>query len=209
MTVQDIRICFIGDSFVNGTGDETCLGWPGRLCAAAKSDDASFTYYPPRGREPLRGNLGVRRNTSADILQRWEHETSLRLPDSCDGRVVLSCGVNDMVIETSEPRVSVADSCTNVREILLGASSKYKTIMVGPAPVGDADLNTRLKSLSDAYAQQAKALNIPFIEIYTHLVADRKYLQESKHNDGYHPKSYGYNAIADIVCTSGNWWFEQ
>lgn len=26
MAVQDIRICYIGDSFVNGTGDESCLG---------------------------------------------------------------------------------------------------------------------------------------------------------------------------------------
>lgn len=26
-----MRICFIGDSFVNGTGDDTCLGWVGRI----------------------------------------------------------------------------------------------------------------------------------------------------------------------------------
>ena len=25
-----MRICFFGDSFVNGTGDDECLGWVGR-----------------------------------------------------------------------------------------------------------------------------------------------------------------------------------
>jgi len=33
MAAKDIRICFIADSFVDGTGDETYPGWAGRLCA--------------------------------------------------------------------------------------------------------------------------------------------------------------------------------
>jgi acyl-CoA thioesterase I len=197
MTVQDIRLCFIGDSFVNGTGDETCLGWAGRLCAAAKSRDISLTFY----------NLGIRRNTSADILQRWEHECALRLPDFCDGRVVLSCGVNDMVIENDQLRVTPEDSCQNVRKILRLAKAKYKTLMVGPAPVGDDELNTRLRILSAAYAQEAKALGIPYIEVFSPLVLDQKYLQESKINDGYHPGSYGYSAIAGVIGAANEWWF--
>ncbi|HZC55143.1 MAG TPA: hypothetical protein VE396_03730 [Xanthobacteraceae bacterium] len=32
---KPIRICFFGDSMVNGTGDDACLGWVGRICAAA------------------------------------------------------------------------------------------------------------------------------------------------------------------------------
>lgn len=31
-----MRICFIGDSFVNGTGDPECLGWAGRICVTAR-----------------------------------------------------------------------------------------------------------------------------------------------------------------------------
>lgn len=57
---HDIRICFVGDSFVNGIGDERALGWAGRLCAAANARGVPVTYY----------NLGVRRNTSKDILLR-------------------------------------------------------------------------------------------------------------------------------------------
>jgi lysophospholipase L1-like esterase len=40
---NDIRICFVGDSFVNGTGDETALGWAGRLCAVSVAPHESRT----------------------------------------------------------------------------------------------------------------------------------------------------------------------
>jgi hypothetical protein len=30
---MSIRICFFGDSIVNGTGDDACLGWVGRICS--------------------------------------------------------------------------------------------------------------------------------------------------------------------------------
>ena len=66
-----MRICFVGDSFVNGTGDPDCLGWAGRVCAAAQHDGHDITYY----------NLGVRRETTADIRDRWEREVSCRLPE--------------------------------------------------------------------------------------------------------------------------------
>ena len=57
---KDLRICFVGDSFVNGTGDETKLGWTGRVCAALEvnNPDLEITFY----------NLGIRRDTTEDIL---------------------------------------------------------------------------------------------------------------------------------------------
>ena len=59
-----MRICFIGDSFVNGTGDDDCLGWTGRICSAARRRGRDITLY----------NLGIRRDTTADIAARWERE---------------------------------------------------------------------------------------------------------------------------------------
>lgn len=141
---QDIRICFVGDSFVNGAGDETALGWAGRLCASASKNGILVTYY----------NLGIRRNTSEDILLRWEHECALRLPSSCDGRVVFSCGVNDTVIEGGKVRVRPEESSANIREILRGAK-KYKVLMVGPPPVDEHDQNERIPAISLAFAHEA------------------------------------------------------
>ena len=42
---KDLRICFVGDSFVNGTGDETKLGWTGRLCAALEANNPELRNY--------------------------------------------------------------------------------------------------------------------------------------------------------------------
>ena len=178
---QDIRICFIGDSFVNGTGDETALGWAGRLCAAASASGIPITYY----------NLGIRRNTSKDILLRWENECALRLPGTCDGRVVISCGVNDTVIENGKLRVTPTESRTNIRMILHGAR-KYKVIMVGPPPIDDNEQNTRIETISSAFAQEAELLGIPYVDLYSPLISDDAYKKEISRNDGAHPKSNGY-----------------
>ena len=81
--------------------------------------------------------------------------------------------------------------------------------MVGPAPVGNDKLNARLKILNAAYAQEENALDIPYIEIFSHLILDQKYLQESKKNDGYHSGSNGYSAITKIIGVSNDGRFRQ
>lgn len=193
---QDIRICFIGDSLVNGTGDEAALGWAGRLCALAHASDIPVTYY----------NLGIRRNTSKDILLRWESECTLRLPGSCDGRIVLSCGVNDTAIENGKVRVSSAESCANVRAILRGAK-QYTVLMVGPPPVLDDEQNERIESLSLAFARETQALGVPYIDLFSALCADDAYKREVARNDGSHPRSEGYSKMARIIGESPSWWF--
>lgn len=193
---RDIRICFIGDSLVNGTGDEAALGWAGRLCALAHASDIPVTYY----------NLGIRRNTSKDILLRWENECTLRLPDSCDGRIVLSCGVNDTAIENGKTRVDSAESCENVRAILRGAK-RYTALMVGPPPVLDDEQNERIESLSLAFARETKALGVPYIDLFSALCSDDAYKREIARNDGAHPRSEGYSKMARIIGASPSWWF--
>ena len=77
---RDIRICYIGDSFVNGIGDEKALGRAGRLCALADDGATRLTYY----------NLGFWRSISHDVLQRAESEICPRLPQRLDSHVVQS-----------------------------------------------------------------------------------------------------------------------
>ncbi|EAW38620.1 Lipolytic enzyme, G-D-S-L [Lyngbya sp. PCC 8106] len=90
-----MRICFVGDSFVNGVGDPSGLGWTGRVCVEAHQYKDEITVY----------NLGIRRETSADILKRWSGEVSCRLTSEYDSRVVFSFGVNDTTIEQGKTRV--------------------------------------------------------------------------------------------------------
>lgn len=196
MTTTDIRICFIGDSFVNGTGDETALGWTGRLCAAAAAGGVSVTYY----------NLGVRRDTTRDVLLRWQSECVRRLPDSCDGRIVISCGVNDTTFENGKPRVDPNTSCANIQRILADAN-QHRVMLVGPPPVADTDQNARIESLSARFAREAARAEVPYIELYSVLVVDRAYREAVANNDGAHPRSGGYLRIAEIVGASPTWWF--
>lgn len=193
--IPDIRICFVGDSFVNGTGDETALGWVGRLCAAANRE-AQVTYY----------NLGIRRDTSRDILRRWERECAVRLPEDCDGRVVISCGVNDAVIENGQLRVPQGESSANIREILHRVR-KYKVLMVGPPPIGEADQDVRVQALSAAFSQEAHVLGLPYIDIFSSLALDEAYKRELTENDGAHPRSGGYAKMARMIGASPDWWF--
>jgi hypothetical protein len=55
--LPQVRICFVGESFVNGAGDPECLGWTGRICVNANKKGYDITYY----------NLGVRRETSTEL----------------------------------------------------------------------------------------------------------------------------------------------
>ena len=43
--MTELRICFVGDSITQGTGDDTALGWPGRLIAAARAQGHDFCGY--------------------------------------------------------------------------------------------------------------------------------------------------------------------
>ncbi len=93
--VRDVRVLFFGDSLVAGVGDETGLGWVGRSVAAAHAAGIALTPY----------NLGVRRDTSRDILSRWENEARPRLAVEATMRVVFSFGANDTTIEGGRLRV--------------------------------------------------------------------------------------------------------
>src|SRR6185437_14426836 len=130
-----MRICFIGDSFVNGTGDDDCLGWPGRICADARRRGRDVTIY----------NLGIRRDTTADIAARWEREAAARLLPEHDGRLIFSFGVNDCVSEQpGTTRVAPRDAVANARTILGRAQAWWPTLMIGPPPTGEAELDDRV-----------------------------------------------------------------
>src|SRR5688572_13311739 len=123
--MAELRICFLGDSFVNGTGDPECLGWVGRICRAARGRGHDVTYY----------NLGIRRETSRELRARWQREAALRLPPASTGRLVFSFGVNDTTAEGPATRVPLAESLANAHAILAQARREHPTLLVGPPPV--------------------------------------------------------------------------
>src|SRR6476469_7461116 len=137
MKNDDLCICFIGDSYVNGTSDSEYLGWAGRVSVAARQKGYNLTSY----------NLGVRRETSSDILTRWHQDVAVRFPSSCKPFVVFSSGANDTTREGGRLRVPETLSADNTRAMLRAAQQRYATIMVGPPPGVDAEQNLRTRRL--------------------------------------------------------------
>lgn len=194
-----MRICFIGDSFVNGTGDSHYLGWAGRICATACNLGYDITYY----------NLGVRRETSADIKARWLREVSCRLSAEDDG-IVFSFGVNDTTLENGKTRIEFSNSTENICNILNTAKQMFPVLMVGPPPTVDVEQNFRIARLSNSFAKVCFELDLPYLDIFTPLQSSNIWMREAVENDGYHPSSAGYAELAQLIQNWISWlsWFK-
>ena len=194
-----MRICFVGESFVNGTGDPDCLGWAGRICANACHLGHDITYY----------NLGVRGETSSQLKERWQREITYRLPPEHNGRIVFSFGVNDTTIENGKTRVAFETSLENTRNILTVAKQMFPVLMVGTAPVVDLEQNQRIARLSTAFASVCNEIDVPYLDIFTPLQASEVWISEVIANDGYHPRAAGYAQLAQLVQNWQPWlsWF--
>lgn len=199
--MRDIRICFFGDSFTLGVGDPELLGWTGRVCRAAMAanPDLHLTAY----------NLGVRRDTSADIAARWRAEAERRLPSGTDGRLVFSFGANDTTLEAGEPRIPAEVSVSHCRQILTVAAARGPVLMIGPAPIDEGGQAERICALSRAYAEVCAGIGVPYLEIATPLIESGVWLEEARTLDGAHPRAAGYSLLARLVQEWTGWrsWF--
>ena len=191
--MKTMRICFVGDSFVNGTGDAECLGWTGRVCAEACGQGHDVTYY----------NLGVRRDTTDDILARWRAEVERRLPATAERRIVFSFGVNDVSVDGDEVRVPRERSLANARSILSEAAGICPVLMVGPPPTADDEINGRAAKLDAEFSGLCEELNVPYLPVTESLARSGVWTAEATENDGSHPRSGGYAELATLV---DNWW---
>jgi len=212
--MRDLRICFVGDSYVNGSGDERCLGWIGRLCERRFTRRFRLTFY----------DLGIRGATTGEIRARWKHECLSRFPDGADNRVVLQFGINDVAeIVGAGPRVEEDDSVMNAESIALEAAGSYPTLWVGvpPANVACSPMHPgegmviefskgAAIALNQRFIASAAKLGVPYLDIQTPLLANHHYMQSLTRGDRMHCDGSGYAIIADLVDNWDAWstWFE-
>jgi lysophospholipase L1-like esterase len=199
MRNEDIRVCFIGDSFINGTNDPECLGWTGRVTASARRKGYNLTSY----------NLGVRRETSSDIAHRWLAEAKPRLPGHCKSGIVFLFGVNDTTLEDGRVRVTEARSVENTRQILSAATRLATVLMIGPPPTADAEQNGRIDVLSRRLHLVAEQVAVPFLSVFEPLRQDSVWMSEVSADDGAHPRAEGYARLAALVEGWAHWWFPK
>lgn len=199
MDTDDHRICFVGDSLVHGAGDAQCRGWPGRITADARQRGLNIAHY----------NLGVRADTSHEIAVRWHLECAIRLPEHVKRYVVFSFGVNDITQENGVSRVSEEDSMKNFKAIISQASSLYQIAVIGPSPVADDARNRRISHLSKLFKVAAQHVHVPYLPVFDALLADTLWMSQVQGNDGSHPATEGYDALAKLVIAWPNWWFHH
>lgn len=188
-----LRLCFFGDSFVNGTGDPSGLGWVGRACAIQRTASPDLTVY----------NLGVRGDTAAQINLRWQAEAQARLDGVAptQRRLIFSFGANDSAQGLS-PRHSLAEA----ESLLRPAQAYARTLVIGPAPIADdAAADRRITSLCEDLAVLAVRLDLPYLPIHGFLRRQSSWMDEAGAGDGVHPNAGGYAALADFIQGWAPW----
>lgn len=185
---------FVGDSLVAGVGDPAGMGWVGRVVAASFGLGLPLTAY----------NLGVRGETSEQVAARWRTEALPRLTPGSNAGIVLSFGANDTTIEDGRLRVEPERSCAALAHILGEATGLgLPVLVVGPAPVDDAEQNERIRNLSVAFAHVCSEAGVAFVSVAEGLLASQVWLGEVAASDGAHPVADGYQALSDCVIAGG------
>ncbi|SEM18733.1 DUF459 domain-containing protein [Rhodococcus maanshanensis] len=192
---EDLRICFVGDSFVAGVGDETALGWAGRLLARSAQAGRPVTGY----------NLGIRRDTSTDIRARLREEVERRRPAAAELRLVFSFGVNDATATDGGRRVPAETSRANLIHCL-DVAGAAPVLFVGPAPVDDADHNHRILLLNNDFREICEDRGCTFVDVFTALENHDVWRQQVRDSDGAHPRSAGYAALFELVAPAWDDW---
>jgi acyl-CoA thioesterase I len=209
MSSNVVRVCFVGDSYTAGTGDETCMGWVGRVAASAWKRGDQISFY----------NLGIRGDTSALIAKRWRAECEARVSKELNGRLVFSFGINDTArLVGGDLRVSHDESVQCAQAMLREASAWLPTLWIGPTPANEAMSpmspspgisyafsNERLLALNAAYGNVAASLGIPFLDLATPLTANEDYQRSLLQGDSMHCSGQGYALIADMIDGWSAW----
>lgn len=199
----ELRLCFVGDSFVVGTGDPSGQGWVGRACEALRAQGVALTAY----------GLGVRGDTSDTLVRRAPAEVAVRLgPARAEngvwrGGVVLSFGMNDAMPTSDDAgrAVPVARSVANAEALLDALAPLAPVLVVGPPPLLEARWNSGLSDLSAALGSLCDARGVPWLAIHGALRDTPAWRDELAAGDRMHPAAGGYAALARLVLGSDPW----
>jgi len=165
-----------------------------------------------------------RADTSEQIAARWRAECQARLPEISPAALVFSFGANDCAdLEGHGRRVPLERSVAVAKGMLASATAWLPTLWIGPPPVDDSRQpfraapsvvyhfpSSRIAELSEAYAEVAAELDIPYFDLYRHLVDDPAWPGMYEEDDGVHPIAAGYDIVAEHIFSWDGWrgWFD-
>jgi len=171
-------------------GDPKGQGWVTRVVGRTQDPDLELTAY----------NLGVRGDTSADVLHRWETEVPLRWAGRTERRVVVSVGTDDVLrgITLARHRLNLANLLDDA------ATSGVGTFVVSPPPTDDPELNARLEVLVEAQGDVCARRGVPFVDCFAPLLGHDQWRTDlATTRVEHHPGQAGYGLIAWLVLHNG------
>lgn len=187
---RDLALVFLGASLVAGVGDPKGQGWVTRVVGRTQHPDLTVNAY----------NLGVRGDTSAELLERWASEVPRRWAGRSERRLVVSVGTSDIL-----RGVTLARHRLNLANLLDDATSRgVSTFVVSPPPSDDDELNSRLEVLVDAQADVCARRSVPFVDCYAPLLGHDQWRTDLAASAvPHHPGQAGYGLIAWLVLHNG------
>lgn len=192
MAGADLRVCFLGDSFTLGTGDDDGLGWVGRVHAAERGRGIDLTSY----------NLGIRGQTGAEIAARGPREIAERIAGKGDRQgVVIAFGTND--IRFDRP---VEESASALERIIRWALDQGYAVFVMGCPHGaEPELDAIRALLNVNLEETCRRLEVPFLDVRERVADWSAWHRGAMEGDGIHPGSEGYAHVAAVFAAWGPW----
>lgn len=189
--MTDLRICFLGDSLTFGQGDESALGWPGRVVVAAQAAGLDLTGY----------NLGVRGDTGAQIAARAAAEVKGRFRSGDAKAVTIFFGANDIGQD-----LPLSDSVGALVTLLTWAAEQKLTAFVLSPPVYVDPLSDALSAgMSAAFAKTCAERGVAYLDLrYAGVDWDLWWAQATA-GDGIHPGGDAYASLAQAFSDWSAW----
>ncbi len=205
--MQHDRVFCFGDSITLGCNDSSGLGWPGRLGRKLMHGERCVAIY----------NLGINGDTSRDIAARWHAEAESRSRNA-RGLMIFAFGFNDASrVDGGGLQVDLSESLACARNMLFEAKSTGAILWIGPTPLDESvnplrteyaswiTYNLDIGRYDVAYAELARELEIPYLQLFPRFVQDPRYLRALTEGDKVHPGDDGYAMIAEQVASWAAW----
>ncbi len=189
---RDLRACFIGDSYVAGAGDDSGLGWVGRVAADARAAGADLTPY----------NLGVRGQIGPQMALRAGRELRPRMASGDAHALVIAFGSND-ISRGLPPAMSLMAASRLIAVARRFGATPF--LLSTPRFADDAARDQAAEKLSQAFAGFCARREVAFLDLRQAVPDWRVWGDEARAGDGAHPNGGGYALVAEAVNTWAPW----
>lgn len=182
-----LRLCFVGDELIAGTGDPRAQGWVGRVLA-------QIDNYHDR----MVAILPVHHESTLALSLRWETECRQRFTPRTDNRLIVGLGVQDL-----REGISLARARLNLAKILdAAATARHAAFVVGPPPLPGVDPG-KLSEYSEAFHEVSRRRSVPYAETFEHLYQHEQWRSDVAASPSGLPGHVGYELITWLVMHYG------